>query len=257
MAEKILLHNDYIPFGLKVASEQDTIGKHVFKYGANATVGTSAEHVWAYSGTYTWPAAATTMDITSSSAADTSAGTGARTVVIEGLDADYAEISETITMNGQTAVVSTNTYLRVHRAYVATAGTGLTNAGLIYVADSVVTHTSGVPSDLTEIATTIEVGNGQTLQAFYTVPAGYTAYLTRFSASTGEIVNSVTVSLRKRLEGGAFRVAERLVVLGNSFSSIHDVPLVFPEKTDIDVIGVASASTVNTAASFDLILMPN
>ena len=255
--QRIILDKSYIPFGLAVASEQDTIGEHVFKFGYNAAVGNTAETLWAYGGLYTWPTAAATMDITSSDANDTSAGTGARTIVIEGLDANYAEISETITMNGQTAVVSTNSYLRVHRAYVATAGSGLTNAGLIYVANSSVTHTAGVPSDLTLIATTIEAGNGQTLQTFYTVPASKTAYLTRLSASTIDASNAVTITLRKRELGGAFRVQERFIVFQSSFSSAHDIPLVFPEKTDIEVQGVAAAATVDTAAQFDLILMPN
>lgn len=258
MTQTVKLDKSFIPFGLQLASGQDRVGSHVFKFGFNATVSNTAETLWAYSGLYTWPSAAATMDITSTdNVADNAAGTGALTIVIEGLDANYAEISETVTMTGQTAAVSANSYLRVHRAYVATAGSGLTNAGLIYVANSSVTHTAGVPSDLTLIATTIEAGNGQTLQAFYTVPAGKTAYLYRVSASTIDASNAVTITLRKRELGGAFRVQERFIVFQSSFASEHEVPLVFPEKTDIEIQGIAAAATVDTAASFDLILLDN
>jgi hypothetical protein len=59
-------------------------------------------------GDLSYAAAALQMTVSSSSASDTSAGTGARTVLITGLNANYAVISESVTMNGQTAVTTTN-----------------------------------------------------------------------------------------------------------------------------------------------------
>jgi hypothetical protein len=119
--------------------------KQVFKFGQNASVGNSIETIWLEGGLYVYPPSATTMTVSSSDVNDTSAGTGARTVLISGLDGSYNEISETITMNGQTPVTTSNSYLRVNRALVLTAGSGGVNAGIIYVGTGTVT--SGVPAN--------------------------------------------------------------------------------------------------------------
>lgn len=245
-------------FNLQLARGQIHNHSHVFKYGFNAQVGTTPETIWLQGAAYTWPAAAATLEVTSTdNAADAPAGTGALTVTLEGLDANYAEISETVTMNGQTAVTTTNSFLRCHRMFVATAGSGLTNAGTIYAANSSGTHTSGVPNDLTLVYSTIGADEGQTLQAFYTVPAGYTAYMTQVSAGSQDGTNATTMILRARTQGGAFRTQEKFIVFKGAFNRNHDIPLVFAEKTDIEVQGDAAASTTDVAASFDLILVKN
>jgi len=78
----------YEPFELQVARGQIDAHKALFKFGINGDVGTSVETVWAQGGTYVYPAAATVMKISSSSADDASAGTGARSIAIFGLDAN-------------------------------------------------------------------------------------------------------------------------------------------------------------------------
>ena len=85
-----------------------------YKFGYNAAVSSTEETVWMQGGRYVWPTSASTMTISSADANDTSAGTGAQTVTINGLDANYAEISETVTMDGQIAATTTNSYLRRH-----------------------------------------------------------------------------------------------------------------------------------------------
>ena len=59
---------------------------------------------------YPYLAAASLLQVSSGSANDTAAGTGARTVTIVGLDANYNVISETLTMNGVTPVQTVNSY---------------------------------------------------------------------------------------------------------------------------------------------------
>ena len=134
------------PFELQVAQGQIAYHKHVYKFGQNVTVGDSVETIWAQGGLYSYPPSATTMTVSSSDTNDTSAGTGARTVLISGLDGDYNEISETITLNGQTPVTTTNSFIRVNRAIVLTAGSGGANAGIIYVGTGTVT--TGVPANI-------------------------------------------------------------------------------------------------------------
>jgi hypothetical protein len=142
--------------------------------------------------------------------------------------------------------------------YVLTAGTTLTNEGVIYATDTGDTYTTpGVPNTATLIRSTIGIGEGQTLQAFYTVPNGCTAYLYHASAGSVSGTNATTMSLRKREFGAAFRTVEKFIVFKGNENVDHDVPLVFPEKTDIEIRGDAAASTTDVAADFDLILVRN
>lgn len=54
---------------------------------------TLPEEVWTGGGVYPWMTGSTALEILSSSANDASAGTGARTVTINGLDINYAEVA--------------------------------------------------------------------------------------------------------------------------------------------------------------------
>ena len=133
------------PFYLQVARNQISFHKSNFKFGFNPDVDDSLETVWAQGGLYSYLASASVLKVSSSSTSDTSAGTGARTVELFGLDANYDEISETITLNGQTAVNTTNEFLRINRMVVKSAGTGGQNAGVIYAGTGTVT--TGVPAN--------------------------------------------------------------------------------------------------------------
>lgn len=62
------------------------------------------------------------LEIVSSSAADTAAGAGLRTVTVEGVNTLGTAFSESVTMNGVTAVALFNPYIAVNYAYARTAG---------------------------------------------------------------------------------------------------------------------------------------
>ena len=206
--------------------------KQVYKFGQNADVGNSVETIWLEGGLYVYPPSATTMTVSSSDANDTSAGTGARTVLISGLDGSYNEISETITMNGQTPVTTSNSYLRMNRALVLTAGSGGVNAGIIYVGTGTVT--SGVPAN--KYTTINGDGTNQTLQAFWTVPAGYTAYIYQTNISTGTSSNTPAVLktlLVVRPFDGVFNTKEIITISNGNHLQDYTFPLKITEKSDI------------------------
>jgi hypothetical protein len=245
----------YEPFELQVARGQVDGHKALFKFGINGDVGTSVETVWAQGGTYVYPASATVMKISSSSADDTSAGTGARTIAIFGLDANYNEISESVILDGQTAVNTGNSYLRISRMYVTTAGSGATAAGTIYAGTGTVT--SGVPATVYGM---IAINANQTQMAFWTVPAGYTFYLTGVYYTSGNTnANAWTnFQLIQRPLGGVFRQQSSSRVAGNGdFVLDLHTPVVFTEKTDIEVRAVASTSPSNVSAEFEGIYIKN
>jgi len=245
----------YEPFELQVARGQVDGHKTLFKFGINGDVGTSVETVWAQGGTYVYPASATVMKISSSSADDTSAGTGARTISIAGLDSSYNEISETVILDGQTAVNTVNSYLRISRMFVVTAGSGATAAGTIYAGTGTVT--SGVPATVYGM---IALNANQTQMAFWTVPAGYTLYLTGLFYTSGNTnANAWTnFQLIQRPLGGVFRQQSSSRVPGNGdFVVDLHTPLAFAEKTDIEVRAVASTSPSNVSAEFEGIYIKN
>jgi hypothetical protein len=245
----------YEPFELQVARGQVDGHKTLFKFGINGDVGTSVETVWAQGGTYAYPASATVMKISSSSANDAAAGTGARTISIAGLDANYNEISETVILDGQTEVNTVNSYLRIFRMFVATAGSGATAAGTIYAGTGTVT--SGVPATVYGM---IALNANQTQMAFWTVPAGYTLYLTGLFYTSGNTnANAWTnFQLIQRPLGGVFRQQSSSRVAGNGdfIVDLH-TPLAFTEKTDIEVRAVASTSPSNVSAEFEGIYIKN
>ena len=60
-------------------------------------------------------------------------GTGVHRVTIEGLDANYNLVTDTLITNGTSTRTSTVEFLRVFRAYVTEAGTTGTNEGTLTI----------------------------------------------------------------------------------------------------------------------------
>lgn len=68
--------------------------RRITALGNNPDVDTAGpEDVWSGGGLYPWMTTATALEIVSDSASDTSAGTGARTVLVNGLDANFVEVA--------------------------------------------------------------------------------------------------------------------------------------------------------------------
>lgn len=223
----------------------------VRKFGRNPDVSTSEETCWPEGGIYSWPSSATTMTISSASANDASAGTGARTVEIHGLDSNYDIASETATLNGQTEVTLTNQYLRVHRMVVQSAGSGGKNDGIVYVGSGTVT--TGKPANVYSL---ISAGHNQTLQCFYTVPNGYDFYAMRYmvSASSGKTVSGI---FYVREFGKVFAAKTFTDVYQSAISVLLEFPDKVPAKADIDFRCVSSAASTSVAGEFAGVLVPH
>jgi len=111
-----------------------------------------------------------TLQVRSDSANDTAAGTGARTVVIVGLDANYAEVVDVVTLNGTTPVPCNFQFMRRNAFAVFSAGSGRTNAG------NIILETTGAA-----LRDKISAAKGVQRSAHYTVPAGKTLWIQNFS----------------------------------------------------------------------------
>lgn len=225
----------------------------VFKFGFNPAVGTTEETIWDHGGQYVYPASASAMTVSSSDANDTSAGTGAQTVQIYGLDPGYLEATETVILNGLTAVTTANIYIRMNRMVVRTAGSGGENAGVLYVGTGTVT--SGVPAN---IYSTVAAAENQTLQTFWTVPANCTAYLINVFASSFGNANSVaTIRLKARPLGEVFQTKDKFVLTRGVIPLPHFFPIPFAEKTDLEMTGIADTGTLDVSASMEFLIVHN
>lgn len=223
---------------LDIARGSISNSKIVHKFGANFDIdqGTDPESVWSGGGVYPWASlsSAQTIYCLSTDAGDTT------TLTIEGLDANYDEISETVTLTGTSAVTTSNTFLRVFR--------------MTYDATNVGTITARTVSASGTIVAQIDAGYAQTLMAVYTVPAGFTAYLVALDA-TIDGTKTCQMLMYHRLFGKPFRIAHVAESDGH-YRYDFTAPLTVPEKTDIDIrINEVSGNDARVTANFDLVLI--
>lgn len=237
-------------------------------FGINDTVGTTFEDLYPNGGNYPFPSGAAKVGIASSSTADTSASSGARSVIITGLDASGIKISETIATSGTTEVDSVNEYFRILDVSAAEVGTyGGANMGDI---DCRVTSSGSGTGDILGIITGEEgapdvstgYGLGCSFNGIYTVPSGKVMYVTKVSAIPNVATNkTVTVALYKR--ENAYDVTapftpRQLVWIEEEVSETVDVEfeskIRIPALTDVWFRVLASATSKITA-SFEFYLL--
>ena len=159
-------------FWLRVPRDQISEYSEVHKFGTNEAVGTTFSPI-ARGGVYETPTTAQALELVSTDANDTSAGSGARTVRVIGLDSNWDEVTQDVTMNGTTAVALSTNLIRAYRMYVLTSGTygsatAASHAGTINL------QGSGGGSIWLEIYPT-NFPRGQSQCGVYTVPNGKTA----------------------------------------------------------------------------------
>jgi hypothetical protein len=227
---------------------------HVNLVGYNPSVSTTASPVWANGATgYVQLTTGTALEVVSSAAADTGAGTGARTVRVEGVDGSHIPFAETITLNGVTPVPLVNTsVIAINRTTVLTAGSGLANAGTIDVR-----AVSGglIKSRIQILAEAINISQ----DFIYTIPASRYGLLKRIQLYARTCTGDIWCYLRTFNTGAVgFTQAvgqSSLDVAGfNSGEIIMDfgTGLYIPEKTLIQLIVDVSAGTPLVSAIGEL-----
>jgi hypothetical protein len=220
-------------------------------FGFNRDVDSASdEDLWSAGGNYNWLTSASIVEALSDDANDTSAGTGARTIQIWGLDANYDEQTEVISLNGTTAVDSANTYIRVFRAKVLTAGSGGTAAGTITV------RVDGGGSTVAEIPE----GYNRTEMAVYTVPDSKTAYLTHIWASCGDSSTKayIEVKLQVREYGGVFCNEHTInLATDGTNAAVYNlpIPLEIGAKADICLTAKTSQDNTQVTGAFSMVLV--
>jgi len=229
----------------------------VVKFGENLDIDSGVEEtIWSQGGLWQPITTAYQLNIVSTSTADVNTtGTGAWLVYIFGLDSDYNPIEEIVNLNGTVTVTSTLSYLYINRVAVGYSGSGRKNAGTI----SLTQQTSGLK--LAEIP----IGKSITQKTPYTVPAGYTAYL------SGVLINVVKeaggqsplVEFRflsySPVSKTTYEVANVFINCANSNSLQIDQPFALPteEKHTFFINAISDQNNVRVFCRYYMSLIKN
>jgi len=227
--------------------------RRVTALGNNPDIDTATfpETVWTGGGLYPWMTATTSLEIVSTDATDSSAGVGARTVLINGLDINYVEVAQTITLNGLTPVVIPTQLFRINNALVMTSGSTQTNVGDINIRDAGAGTVRGI----------IPAGYGITRQAVYTVPAGFTLSV---HSILGSMVRSgasasATIATFFRSPTGTYRLPLEFSISDTVPYRHEGIPgIISTEKTDVALrCTFVNANNTALTAAFLGVLISN
>lgn len=169
-------------------------------------------------GAYVYFTSAQVVRVWSASASDTNVS-----VRIDGLDADYVQQTETVILtNGTTGVLTTKQFLRINSISLTRAPN---NVGLIHAGSSDKAIT------LAYIGTLTNNSAGRSQMTVYTVPAGYTFYLTQ---SNWYIDGNSPAKYRSWTQrpDGLIQIILTFPIL-DQYNSLKVVSRPYPEKTDI------------------------
>lgn len=205
-ARHLYEHN---PLAIAKGEVNDYSARNIFGY--NALTGSTFIPLWENNTAYTYPTVPLTMTVTSA------VGDNGVKIIIIGLDGDYNEISEVVTL--AVSVTTTKQFFRINDV-VTIEGNALST---ITISNGGVTYAK------------VRGGDGKNQASIYTVPAGYSFYLMRidaFCASAAQNNREIFFRNYVRLPTGVnLRVAE------TSFLEImniqRQIPFKYTEKTDI------------------------
>ncbi len=196
--------------------------KAVNLFGFNRTIGTTFETIFNDGGgVYAFPPSSLTMSLVSSSASDT------MDVLIEGLNASWEPVTDTVTLTGTTTVDSNIPFYRINSVQILSGS----NAGNITISNGGTTYAY------------IEAGTGINQSVIYSVPAGAKLYINSVSFTSG------TVNPNKYLTGRAKLTTSNDAELAFWESTwavgflqfAVPVPFTVPEKCDFSIQAKSSS----------------
>lgn len=201
---------EHNPLAIAKGESNDYSARNIFGY--NALVGTSYIPCWENNTPYTFPTAPLIMTVTSNVADN-----GVQ-IIIMGLDGDYNQISEVVTLAG--TVTTTQAFFRINDV-VTISGNALSD---ITISNGGITYAK------------VRGGDGKNQASIYTVPAGYSFYLMRIDAFCATAAqNNRQIYFRNFVclpTGVKLRVAE------TSFLELmhiqRQIPFRYTEKSDIE-----------------------
>jgi len=216
------------------------------KFGYNNAVGTSQEEIWNVGGIESYLSSAETMDIVSTSTNDDGdpAGTGAQQLIIYGLDNNWLPVQETVTLNGQTDVTTTQAFIRVLRMVVIAAGATGSNVGVI----------TATASTAATVHSQINATDNQTLKINFSIPANRYGIITHSEIGCAKS-DDCEIRFKVRPFGEVFQTKRLLNFFESTVSFSNILPILLPPKSDITITALSSAGGVKVSANIDYYLV--
>jgi hypothetical protein len=191
-----------------------SVARNIFGYQTSVT--TSFIPAWEFASVYAYPGSAITMTVTSASGSD-----DGKTLLILGLDENYTEISDVVTINGAGDINTNIPFFRINDVILTSGGT---NVGLITIQNTGKTvNYAG-----------IRAGDGRNQASIYTVPADKCFFLYRIDAFSNDSTASKPGLFRnfsQNSNGQKYNVAR--TTFFNQMNIQRRIPFKYNEKTDI------------------------
>lgn len=217
-------------------------------FGKRTAIGAVTLQILWPDGTMVLPASTgVQLSVVSTSASDTAAGTGIRTVDIHYLDANLAPQTETVTLNGTTPVLTVATNIRfVQCMHMITYGTGKVAAGTISATDGA------------NVVSQIAIGEIRCTSSTRMVPAGKKLFVKSLYASTISPGSSETTVAfgATQFEGHDYSADSIFMPFAQTgfqdtgLTLQLDVPLVFTEGTAVGLLYTQTSTATVTGGWF-------
>ena len=211
----------YLDWGAAVTLGESGTNRPRNIFGYQTSADTTLRTMWYRANTnYVFPSAAQTMQVRSSSGSDT------MDLLIQGLDSNYEEITDTVTLTGTSVVTTNKQFLRLNSAVILSGS----NAGTIDIGDDL----AGTPTYYKGI----RPGDGTCQDSFFTVPKDHSFLLYRLDAFSNDSTAAKPALFRNQVTNGDGRVLNvARTGFFNQMQILRTIPFKYSEKTDIQLQG--------------------
>lgn len=233
---------DYV-MDISSGNQQKTNLENISSINENVNTDNLDQDVWSNGGEYVFPEQATILKIKSDNNSDSVDDIGARSIYIKGLDINFELLEETVNLDGKNEVFSLNSFYRINRVRINTAGSYNKNKGNITVICD------------NKIVSKLTTGKNSCGSSIYTVPKNQNAHIILVGTSSccdkDKILN-LKIELKIRKYGSVFITKQ--IFNANDYR-IFPIPILAEAKSDIKLsITYCNQGKVLVAANYDLVL---
>ena len=201
----------------------------IFIVGDNTAVGNVAETIWNVGGLYPWLENESFINISSTDTDDTILGTGARQILLIGLDINYVEIVDVVDLSGTGVGTSNIKFFRINDAVVFTAGSTKSAEGTIDLRSN------------SKILGRIEGKKNRIQQLVYTAPVNKTLFTGKFVMNCGRSDEVQVQAWSRTGKNGLFYISSVSYLYQNILDFTNFNIFGIPGTTDIEVRGINAA----------------
>jgi len=207
------------------------------------------------------PAAATRLRIKAGgNAADTASGAGARSVRLWGLNASGDEVVETLATAGASAsALTVNSFIRLYQAEVYTSGTYGTQSAGSHAGNITIENATG-GTDWAQIQLNGFPSGGTGIGSI-TVPRNHVGLLSSIQINVDQTKTTDVLILKREgiLQSAApykpIQKVQEFLGVARPISIKFEVPLLFPELTDLGVLAKVSNGTGGVSVDMEVLML--